>query len=360
MKRRGYIWALGIVALVVVAAYFGSARSNAGPPLDPESTSPDGAKALVELVGRLGGDIDVAEGAPPADADVVLLLEDRLPNEQADDVEAWVRRGGTLVVTDPTSLFTPRVGGGIDGVLDGGCGVSGFAGVERIDVGEALGFRDPVDADTCFPTGVGESFVTLQDSGDGTIVSLGGPDVFTNELLDEVDNAVLAGQLLAGDGRRTIFLRPTLAGGGDDGLVDLVEAPARAALLQLLIVFLVVVAWRARRLGDPVAEPQPVQIQGSELTNAVGRLLQNNRRPDRAAAILRDHARRDLSSLLGLPLDAAAEVVVATIVARTTLDDASVRRAVSDPVASDDALVEVAHLLSRIREELTHERNPVR
>ncbi|MDE0802924.1 MAG: DUF4350 domain-containing protein [Acidimicrobiales bacterium] len=360
MKRRGYLWALGIVALVVAAAYFGSARSNAGPPLDPESTSPDGAKALVELVGRLGGDIDVVDGAPPADADVVLLLEDRLPNEQADEVEAWVRRGGTLVVADPTSLFTPRVGGGAAGVLDGGCDEPVLPDVERIDVGDALGYRAPADADTCFLTGIGEAFVTFQHTGDGTIVSLGGPDVFTNDLLDEVDNAVLAGHLLAGEGRRTVFLRPTLAGGGDDGLVDLVETPAHAALLQVLVVFLVVVAWRARRLGDPVAEPQPVQIQGSELTNAVGRLLQNNRRPDRAAAILRDHARRDLSSLLGLPLDATSDVVVDTLVARTTLDDASVRRAVSDPVTSDDALVEVAHLLSRIREELTHERNPVR
>lgn len=353
MNRRGAVWALGILVLVVLAAYFGSARSNAGPPLDPDSTSPDGAKALVELIGRLGGEVDVLDGSPPRDADVVLLLEDRLPNEQADEVEAWVRRGGTLVVADPTSLFTPRVGGGVDGVLDGGCAVAGLDDIDRLDVGAALGYVDPVDADTCFPTAAGQSFVTVQASGDGSIVSLGGPEVFTNAFLDEVDNAVLAGRLLSGDGRRTVFLRPTLAGGGDDGLLDLVEPPARAALFQLLVVFLVVVAWRARRLGQPVPEPQPVQIQGSELTNAVGRLLQNNRRPDRAAAILRDHARRDLSSLLGLPLDAPGDVVESTLTARTALDQRSVRRAVSDPVTSDESLVEVAHLLSRIREELT-------
>lgn len=356
MNRRGAVWGLGILVLVVVAAYLGSARSNVGPPLDPESTAPDGAKALAELIGRLDADLDVLEGTPPADADVVLLLEDRLPNEQADEVEAWVRRGGTLVVADPTSLFTPRLGSGVDGVLDTGCEVPGLADIERLDVGAGFGYLDPADAHTCFRTATGQSFVTAQDAGDGTIVSIGGPDVFTNEFLDEVDNAVLAGRLLAGTGRRTVFLRPTLAGGGDDGLLDLVEAPARAALLQLVVVFLVVVAWRARRLGHPVAEPQPVQIQGSELTNAVGRLLQNNRRPDRAAAILRDHARRDLSSLLGLPLDAPVGVVESTIAARTTLDESSVRRAVSDAVTTDDLLVEVAHLLSRIREELTRER----
>ena len=51
MKRRG-VWVLGILALVLVTAYFGSSRRSPGPPLDPTSTSPDGAKAVVELVGR--------------------------------------------------------------------------------------------------------------------------------------------------------------------------------------------------------------------------------------------------------------------------------------------------------------------
>lgn len=359
MNRRG-LWIGAIVLVVFVAAYFGSSQQNPGPPLDPTSTSPDGARAVVELVDRLGGEMQVVDGVPSRDVDVALVLEDRLPREQADDLEDWVRRGGTLVVADPNSLLTPRVADGVVDVIDDRCAIDGLGDVRRLDVGVGRGYVEPDGADSCFPTGTDAAFIVRQRSGDGDIVSIGGPDLFTNALLDEQDNAVLAGALLAGDGRRAAFVRPTLAGSGDRGLVDLVETPARAALAQLVVVFLVVVAWRARRLGRPVTEPQPVQIQGSELTNAVGRLLRNNRRPDRAAAILRDQARRDLSSLLGLPLDADGDVVESTIVTRTTLDIAEVRRAVSDPVTSDDLLVEVAHLLSRIREELTNDRSPVR
>lgn len=358
MKRRG-VWVLGILALVLVTAYFGSSRRSPGPPLDPTSTSPDGAKAVVELVGRLGGEMALVDGVPGDDVDVALVLEDRLPREQADDLEAWVRRGGLLVVADPNSLLTPRVGGAAVDTLTGGCSVPGLAGVDELDVGISRGLVVTDGADACFATADGDAFLVVTDDGEGSTVALGGPDVFTNALLDEADNAVLAGSLLSGEGRRAAFVRPTLAGGGDRGLVDLVDTPVRAALVQLVIVFGVVVAWRARRLGRPVTEPQPVRIRGSELTDAVGRLLRSNRRPDRGAAILRDHARRDLSPLLGLPLDATADVVEAAVAARTTLTDGEVRRAVSDPVTTDDDLVAVAHLLARIREELSSERIPV-
>lgn len=352
MNRRG-LWIIAILLVVVATAYFGSSRQNPGPALDPDSTSPDGARALVALVGRLGGDIQVIEGVPQRDVDVALVLEDRLPRAQADDLERWVERGGTLVIADPSSLLTPRVGGGAVDEVAGSCSIAGLEDVETLDVGISRGYVVTEGADACFDTGDGEAFVVRRVSGEGTVVSLGGPDVFTNALLDEVDNAVLAGALLSGDGRRAAFVRPVLAGGGDRGLVDLIETPARAAMAQLLVVFLVVVVWRSRRLGRPVTEPQPVGIQGSELTNAVGRLLRNNRRPDRAAAILRDHARRDLSAVLGLPLDAPADVVESTITARTGLEPSEVTRAVSAPVDSDDALVDVAHLLARIREELS-------
>lgn len=358
MKRRG-VWVLGILVLVLVTAYFGASRRSPGPPLDPTSTSPDGAKAVVELVDRLGGEMALVDGVPGPDVDVALVLEDRLPREQADDLEAWVRRGGVLVVADPNSLLTPRVGGAAIDTLAGGCAVPGLENVREIDVGVSRGLVVEDGADACFTTDVGEAFLVVEADGGGITVALGGPDVFTNALLDEADNAVLAGALLSGEGRRAAFVRPTLAGGGDRGLVDLVGTPVRAALIQLVIAFGVVVAWRARRLGRPVTEPQPVRIRGAELTDAVGRLLRSNRRPDRAAAILRDRARRDLSPLLGLPLDATSDVVEATLVARTTLTDGEVRRAVSEPVTTDDGLVAVAHLLARIREELSSDRIPV-
>lgn len=359
MNRRG-LWIVLILFAVLLVAYVGAARTSDGPPLDPTSTAPDGAKAVVELVDRLGGELEVLEGVPDRGVDAALLLEDRLPREQADDVTEWVRGGGLLVVADAGSLFTPPVRGAATDQLSGSCPFPPLADVAVLDVDVSRGYDVPAGATGCFTTPDGDAFVVVEAVGDGTVVSLGGPAVFTNEFLDDDDNAVLAASLLAGDGRRSAFLRPVLAGSGDEGLVDLIETPARAALAQLVVVFLVVVLWRGRRLGRPVEEPQPVQVQGSELTRAVGRLLQSNRHPERAAAALRDRARRDLSGPLGLPLDAPVDVVEATVTARTSLTAAEARRAVSEPVASDEMLVQVARLLSRIREEITHDRSAVR
>ena len=348
---RRPLWILVLAAVVLVGAYFGAARRTSGPPLDPRSTAPDGTKGLVTLVSELGTPIEVVDGVPAATVRRALLLQDRLPRDQADALSAWVEDGGTLVVADPSSLLTPPVGGGVAGAVTDACELSGGAAV--LDVGLARRYHVPPAAASCFGDG-DQAFLVVQRIGAGTVVSLGGPDLFTNDLLDEADNAVLAAELLVGDGP-AVFVRPGLPGGGERTLVDLVDTPVRAALLQLLVAFGVVVAWRARRLGHPVDEPQPVAIEGSELTRAVGRLLAANRRPDRAAAILRDHARRDLSGPLGLALDAPADQVVRTLSGRTTLTADEARRAVADPVRSDDDLVAVAHLLARVREETIHD-----
>lgn len=357
MNRRVLV-VVGLLLVVVLGAYFGAARRTTGPPLDPTSTAPDGTRALVELVDRLGGSMDVVSDTPTDDIDVALLLEDRMDRDQADELGGWVRRGGRLVVADPGSLLTPPGGFGVFDELAGSCAVPGLADVETIDVGTSRTFVTDAGATSCFRRGDGHAFLVVEPVGDGEIVSLGGPELFTNELLGTADNPVLAAALLVDDGGSTAFLRPAIAGSGDRGLVDLVDTPVRAALAQLLVAFGVIVLWRGRRLGRPVEEPQAVRIEGSELTRAVGRLLEKNRRPDRAAAILRDRARRDLSGLLGIPLDATVDVVIGAVGARTTLSEDEVRRAVAAPVTSDETLVDVARLLARIREELTHDRHP--
>ena len=352
---RRALWVLALLAVVVVGAYVGAARRTTGPPLDPGSTASDGTKGLVELIGALGATAVVVDGAPDRSFDRAVLLEDRLGRDDAEALESWVRAGGRLVVADPSSLLTPPVAAGaVTDEVVGACDLDGLGGVRVLDVGVARLLEQPPGAAGCFTAGDG-AFLVATPLGAGTVVALGGPDPFTNDLLDEADNAVLAGALLAGDGARTAFVRPGLPGGGDRGLVDLVDTPARAALAQLVVAFVVVVLWRARRLGRPVEEPQPVDIEGSELTRAVGRLLAGNRRPDRAAALLRDRARRELSAPLGLPLDATADHVVRTVAARTTLDEDEARRAVASPVTSDDDLVVTAALLARIHQEIRHD-----
>lgn len=355
MSRRALFGALLVLA-VLAGAYLTAARRTEGPPLDPDSTAADGARAVVELT-RTFGSMEVVDEVPGPMVDTALVLQDRFDRDGAAALRAWVRDGGTLVVADPDSTLTPPVVGTTDGTVEVACGLPELADVARLDLGQGLRFDVPAGAASCAAEGAG-GVVVAEPLGDGRIVSVGGPAPFTNRLLASADNAVLATALLVpDDGARSAFVRPSLVvGTGDQGLVDLIGTPVRAALAQLVVAFVVVALWRARRLGRPVAEPQPVQIESSELTQAVGRLLGRTQRPARAAAVLRDQARRELSGPLGLPLDAPADLVVSTLASRSTLSSDEARRATVAPVTTDDELVEVAALLARIRQEITHGR----
>lgn len=356
MTRRAGFVAL-LVAAVLVGAYVTAARRTTGPPLDPGSTAPDGARGVVELVDGFSAGMTVVDGVPDSSVDTALVLRDRLDRESAAALQDWVRGGGTLVVADPSSALTPPVVAAATDVVRGDCSLGVFQDVRALEVGpDGRRYDVPTAATGCFTSGDG-AVVVVEPLGLGSVVAVGGPGLFTNELLDEEDNAVLAVSLLAPSAdTRSAFLRTTAVGTGDDSLADLIGDPVRAALAQLLVAFVVVALWRARRLGRPVREPQLVAIESSELTLAVGRLLERNGSAGRAAAVLRDRARRELSGPLGLSLDASQDVVVSVLVARTDLSAEEVRRAVAAPVTTDEELVVVATLLARIRQEVTHGR----
>ena len=118
MNRR--LWIPLVLVGAVLAAYVGATRSNPGPPLDPDSTAPDGTRALVELLDRYGPGVELVDGVPSAAFDTALLLEDRLDRDDARQLEGWVRRGNLLVVADPTSLLTPAVAGAAVDRVTGG------------------------------------------------------------------------------------------------------------------------------------------------------------------------------------------------------------------------------------------------
>ena len=89
----------------------------------------------------------------------------------------------------------------------------------------------------------------------------------------------------------------------------------RLALWQLVVAFVLLALWRARRLGRPVAEPQPVQLPGAELVVAVGNLLQRAKGRGQAAGLLTDDLRRSLAERLGLPPSAPADQVADAVAA---------------------------------------------
>jgi hypothetical protein len=337
-RRRGAVGVVVVVAAVVlVGVLAGRSGGEDRRALGPDSTAPDGGRALVELLEGLGADVDIAAGAPDADAGTAVVLDDRLDDATHEQVQAWVDAGGTILVADPSStLGASRPSAALDTCP------AAFDDVHEVVLGE--GGRLVDERPSCADTGF-----TVTPSGDGWIVNVVSPQPFTNALLDAGDNAVLAAAVLAPTGAERVAFLDGSPGNGPDTLLDLVPTGVRQAVLQLGVAFVFLVLWAGRRLGHPVLEPQPVAVEGAELVAAVGRLLDGRHRPDEAAEALRAETRRILEARLGLPATSPPEVLAAAVHDRTGIDAATVHAAFARPVRSDADLVAVARELDTIR-----------
>lgn len=332
-----------MVLAVVVLAYLGRPTGD-GQPLHPRNAGPSGAYGLVELLAELGADVD-REAADAEGADVALVLVDQLSEAARDGLDEWVRDGGTLVVTDPRSPLVPDPVGPISGQfltppIDApACDIAALADVGEVrPASSAVAFDASADGVGCYPTEEG-TWLVVEPRGDGTLVALGGPDVWTNAQIGTADHAALAAALLIpAEDTAVALLRPTLP--GDEGatatLSELIPDRVIWGLAQLALALAAVAVWRARRLGQPVAESQPVAIPGSELVVAAANLAQRAALDAPAAQTICDDAIAHAGRRLGLGPDAEASEVAAAAVSRG-LDHrvvGAVTFAGDDPVAA--------------------------
>ncbi len=357
---RGWArWVLLGGAVLLGALLIGPPAAD-GEPLDPASSGPLGALGLVRTLEALGADVSSTRAAPGPETDVAVVLVDGLGRAGQEDLLAWVRDGGTLVVADPSSPLAQVsiIGELVDPRRDeGGCGLDALQAVEELSV-QGVGFDLGVRGRGCLGSGDAGSFVVATPVGDGTVVAVGGAAVWVNERLDEADNAVLASALLApGERTQVAVVLPALVGGGSESLTDLVGDGPKQGLAQLGIAFTLYALWRGRRLGRPVPEPQPVELAASELVVAVGDLLQQGRHHGRAAEVIREDLRRHLATRLGLPHAATPDHVAEVAAGRTGLDRQRLSELLTPgPAGGDAGLVALAAAASAVTQELDHVR----
>jgi Domain of unknown function (DUF4350) len=371
--RRVLPWAALVigVALVVVVAGRGDEEGN---PLDPASPGPLGTKGLMEVLRELGGEVRVSGQRPGDGTETALLLSDDLTPGRRQGLLDWVGRGGTLVVADPSSGVTAVEQAGstriglLEAEIERRCDVAALADVGRVAAPGGIVFEVPDGPGgpgnpggppnggprACFPRNDG-AWLLVQAVGSGTVVRLGGASVLVNQELGEADNVVLLASLLVPvEGTTVQVLQPPLPGGGDAGLTDLIAPRVRLALWQLVVAFVLLALWRARRLGRPVAEPQPVQLPGAELVVAVGNLLQRAKGRGQAAGLLTDDLRRSLAERLGLPPSTPADQVADTVAARTGIPREQVLRTLTRSTPGDEAeLVALSQAIDTVRREVT-------
>jgi hypothetical protein len=351
-----------VVLLMTAAAFWAMAAPAQGPsPYGPSSTARNGAKALLALLEQLGDKVTTSGGLPAPGKSVALVLYDQLDGNSRAQLTDWVRRGGTLVVADPTSTLEgaalaeglPDQPALASGPLVPGCQQPWVRGVSDIAAKDEYLLNVPGGATACFVEREG-AFAVARSVGAGTVVSLGGADIWSNAGLAEQDDALLAADLLApGPGYDVAWLTAPWVVGGDRSIWSLVPGRVKVSLAGLAVAVLVACLWRARRLGRPVLEDPAVPIPGSEIVLATGRLMARNRRWDEAATVMRDDLCGQLRARFGQGPGADAATVARVAAMHSGLPRDEVVAALSGPPPRDEAeLVRLARSLQRIRRDV--------
>lgn len=343
-----------LVAGVLLAAWLATSRPGDGLPLSPDSTAEDGTRALVDALEELGAEV-VLDAEPPAEAAAGLLLVDNIDPSRREAWRELARGGGTLLVADPGSELAPElVGQTAFGFLDPSigrdCEVEALEGADRAQPGGGVTFDVPEGGVGCFPRGEGH-WLVARPEGDGAIVAVGGPQFLTNGQIGEADNAVLAAALLAPREGDVVAIAPPdfAAAGTQADPADLVPDWVGLLLVQLLVAFVLIACWRARRVGAPVVEDQQVALPGSELVMGVGSLYEQTGAAGHAAGLLREDARRHAAARLRLGPQAEASEVAAAAVA-AGVEPRLAEEALTAPLASDErSLVDLSGTVERLR-----------
>ena len=351
-----------IVGVATLSTYLTAPRP--GGPMDPESTSPEGARALVTILREHGvdviaaGDIAAVENAARPDTLILVAQTFYLYDDLLGRLAALP--GDRLLVAPASRTreqLAPeiRIGGATtfgDSKPDCELREATRTGEVQFGLGDAYQAAGNVQATRCY----GGALIRYAHNGrEVTVVS--DADFMSNSGLLKQGNAALA-MNLAGSHPRLIWYAPQHSEGGresGDGadIIDLIPDHVGWIVLQLCLVVALLAVWKGRRIGPLVAEQLPVVVRASETVEGRGRLYRSRRARDRAAEALRTAALQRMTPRIGLGHDAQPPSVATAVAERCGLSPYAVAHILfGPPPASDPDLVNLAHELDNIERQV--------
>ncbi|MFI8776774.1 DUF4350 domain-containing protein [Brachybacterium paraconglomeratum] len=374
-RRRPWLVAavvLAVIAAVLVSVARGLYRDG---PLEPDAPTGQGAKAVVQVLGDLGVEVETRRHTADAAEDlraggtVLLTAPKSLNGEQLTMLaEAREEGGGRLIVLRPDFVALSYLTSGIT--------PSGALREQtRVEAGEACGDlshgarvlevpdeEDALDgpASLYSASGAGTSTCFGSESGalvaesDGVLV-LGSPDLLTNDGVGRADNSALALNALSASEELTWYVPSATdpQGTSSPSLVDHLPGwigPVAAWLVLAAVLALIALG---RRPGPVVVEPLPVTVRPQELVLGRARLLQQASARDAAAAALRAAAATRLADRLGLRHESALDGLLAALAPHVEESPEQLRALLGPaPVPTDRDLVRLAHDLDRLEKEI--------
>jgi hypothetical protein len=352
-----------IVGVATLSTYLTAPRP--GGQMDPESTSPDGAQALVTILREHGVEViaagDVAAVERAARPDTLILVVQTLHLFADDLLHRLAALPGDRLLVEPVSrtreALAPRIR------IDGATALSDTkpdcdlreatrAGEVQFGLSDAYEAIGDVPLTRCY----GGALVRYTDD-DREVTVVSASSFMTNSGLLKDGNAALA-MNLAGSHARMIWYAPQHSesdgeSGGAASLYDLTSVQVKLVVLQLFLVVGLVAVWKGRRLGPLVAERLPVVVRASETVEGRGRLYRSRRARDRAADALRTATLQRMTPRLGLGHDDAPTAVAQAIAERCGLHPQAVAHTLfGPPPANDPDLVILAHELDNIERQV--------
>lgn len=353
--------AIVITGLALVSTYLTAPRP--GGRMDPTSTSPDGALALVTLLREHGVDVvvagTVADAERAARPDTLILTAEIYQARTEALLDRLSELPGDRLLLEPTARAREMLAPGIRISTDSrptddpGCELPAAKRAGMV----ALGSADTYDkvGDTALTRCYGGALVRYE-SGERTITVVGSADFMTNGSLLKEGNAALA-MNLAGSRSRLIWYAPQKPEGeseADAEITDLIPDAVVPVVWQLCLAVLLLAVWQGRRLGPLVAEKLPVVVRASETVEGRARLYRSRRARDRAAQALRTATLQRLSPRLGLGPNAAPAAVVAAVGQRCAGGEQAVQYTLfGPPPITDNDLLHLAHALDDIERQVT-------
>ena len=365
-RWRGTRWVL--LALAVIVAFAALSAYLTGPRpggrMDPESTSPEGARALVSLVREQGVDVvearDIAAVEAAARPDTLLVVIQTYHLVDDELLRRLAALPGDRLLVEPMSKTREALAPQIE--TDGATSFGGGrqpdcdmreatrAGAVRLGLSTAYTGSGDIALTRCYEGAL------VRYSADGRQITVVGTSGFmTNDALAEEGNAALA-MNLTGAQPRMIWYAPQFTEGDSSGgatLFDLIPDQVWWIAWQLVAVVALVALWKARRLGPLVAEQLPVVVRASETVEGRGRLYRSRRARDRAADALRTAALQRIVPRLGLGRNTDAAAVTHGVAVPCAIPPQSVMHVLFGPPPRDDAeLVRLARELDNIERQV--------
>lgn len=354
---------LGLVVITAVAVA-GAVLTGARPGgrMDPESTSPAGAHALVALLRDHGVDVtvagDIAAVERSARPDSLVVLAQTFNVVGADRMRRLADVPGDRLLVEPGTRAREELTADIRLA-----GTNEFGGKPDCTLREATRAGDvQFEASDTYESATGVSLTSCYDgavvrytAGDRTVTVVGTADFLVNSGLTKQGNAALA-MNLAGTRPHVVWYAPQRVEGesdGDTSIFDLIPDNVSWIVWQLCLTVVLVAVWKGRRVGPLVAEQLPVVVRASETVEGRGRLYRSHRARDRAADALRTAALQRLRPRLGLGANASPAAVAQAVAGRLGGDPAAAAHPLFGPPPATDAdLVHLARALDDIERQV--------